>query len=30
VTWGCISLQNPDLEDLYDRIEVGTLIVILP
>jgi lipoprotein-anchoring transpeptidase ErfK/SrfK len=30
LTWGCISLQNPDLEDLYDRVEIGTPVIILP
>jgi hypothetical protein len=30
LTWGCLSLQNPDLEDLYDRVEVGTTVIILP
>ena len=30
LTWGCLSLPNNDLEDLYDRVSVGTPIVILP
>ena len=30
LTWGCITLQNPELEDLYDRVEVGTPVIILP
>jgi hypothetical protein len=30
LTWGCLSLQNADLEDLYDRIEIGTPVLILP
>ena len=30
LTWGCISLQNRDLEDLYDRVEMGTSVVIYP
>jgi len=30
LTWGCITLQNPDLEDLYDRVQVGTRVIILP
>jgi hypothetical protein len=30
LTWGCISLQNPELIDLYDRVEVGTQVIILP
>jgi len=30
LTWGCLTLQNDDLEDLYDRVPVGTPVVILP
>jgi hypothetical protein len=30
LTWGCISLQNVDLDDLYGRVPVGTTILILP
>jgi murein L,D-transpeptidase YafK len=30
VTWGCLSLQKNDLEDLYDRVPVGTPILIVP
>jgi hypothetical protein len=30
LTWGCISLQNKDLDDLYGRIQLGTVILILP
>jgi murein L,D-transpeptidase YafK len=30
LTWGCLSLQNPELIDLYDRVTVGTPIVIFP
>jgi murein L,D-transpeptidase YafK len=30
VTWGCLSLQNEDVEDLYARVPVGTTIVIRP
>ncbi|CAN5160797.1 hypothetical protein BH09BAC5_BH09BAC5_23990 [soil metagenome] len=29
LTWGCISLQNEELDDLYQRVPVGTTIVIL-
>ena len=27
-TWGCISLQNPDIEDLVTLVPVGTLVLI--
>ena len=27
-TWGCISLQNPDIEDLVGLVPVGTLVLI--
>ncbi|HTL82700.1 MAG TPA: L,D-transpeptidase family protein [Bacteroidia bacterium] len=30
LTWGCISLQNTDLNDLYDRVDLKTRVVILP
>lgn len=30
LTWGCLSLQNEDLEDLYERVPVGTALVIRP
>lgn len=30
LTWGCISLQNPDLEDLHDRVAIGAPVIILP
>jgi murein L,D-transpeptidase YafK len=30
LTWGCISMQNKDLDDLYNRIPIGTRIIILP
>lgn len=30
LTWGCISVQNPELNDLYERVPLGTTIVILP
>jgi murein L,D-transpeptidase YafK len=30
LTWGCISVQNGELDDLYSRVNVGTRIVIYP
>ncbi|MGD9201828.1 MAG: peptidoglycan DD-metalloendopeptidase family protein [Chitinispirillia bacterium] len=30
LTWGCISMQNGDIESLYGHIPVGTKILILP
>lgn len=30
LTWGCITLENPDVEDLYDRVGIKTRVVILP
>ena len=30
LTWGCISVQNTELEDLYKRVPLGTTVVILP
>lgn len=30
LTWGCISVQNTDLDDLYKRVKVGTRIVVFP
>lgn len=30
LTWGCISMQNGDLDKFYELIPVGTRIVILP
>lgn len=30
LTWGCISMQNEDLDQFYDKIPVGTLIFIYP
>ncbi len=29
LTWGCISVQNSELDDLYNRVPVGTTIIIL-
>ncbi len=28
ITWGCISLQNVDVEDVYDRVGIQTRIII--
>jgi lipoprotein-anchoring transpeptidase ErfK/SrfK len=30
VSSGCIRLTNEDIEDLYDRVTVGTRVVVLP
>lgn len=30
LTWGCISVQNPDLERLVEATPVGTVVMILP
>jgi lipoprotein-anchoring transpeptidase ErfK/SrfK len=30
VSSGCIRLQNADVEDLYERIGVGTKVIVLP
>jgi hypothetical protein len=30
ITWGCISMQNEDVEDVYDRIGLQTRIIIKP
>lgn len=30
VSSGCIRLTNADIEDLYDRVQVGTRVVVLP
>jgi lipoprotein-anchoring transpeptidase ErfK/SrfK len=30
VSSGCIRLTNPDIEDLYSRVSVGTRVVVLP
>jgi lipoprotein-anchoring transpeptidase ErfK/SrfK len=30
VSSGCIRLVNADIEDLYDRVQVGTRVVVLP
>jgi lipoprotein-anchoring transpeptidase ErfK/SrfK len=30
VSSGCIHLTNADIEDLYDRVQIGTRVVVLP
>ena len=30
ITWGCISMQNSDVEDVYDRVGLQTRIIINP
>jgi lipoprotein-anchoring transpeptidase ErfK/SrfK len=30
VSSGCIRLTNADIEDLYNRVQVGTRVVVLP
>lgn len=30
LTWGCISMRNPDVDALYDLVEVGIPIWVLP
>jgi lipoprotein-anchoring transpeptidase ErfK/SrfK len=30
VSSGCIRLTNPDIEDLYGRVNIGTRVVVLP
>lgn len=29
-TWGCIALRNEDMEDVWQRVDVGTVIEIRP
>ncbi|NJM90637.1 MAG: murein L,D-transpeptidase [Hydrococcus sp. RU_2_2] len=29
-TWGCISLKNQDVDELYQFVRVGTLVEIVP
>ena len=29
-SYGCIRMSNQDILDLYDRVEVGTPVVMLP
>ena len=30
LTWGCISLQNEDLDRIYDLVDLGTPVLVLP
>lgn len=30
LTWGCISVQNTELDDLYKRVSVGNRIIVYP
>ena len=29
-TWGCISLKNHDVDELYSVIQIGTVVTIIP
>lgn len=29
-TWGCVALDNPDIEELYKAVEMGTPVKIVP
>jgi hypothetical protein len=29
-TWGCVALENEDIEELYQAIPVGTPVTIKP
>lgn len=29
-TWGCPSLKNQDVNEIYEVVQVGTLVEILP
>lgn len=29
-TWGCVSLKNKDVDEIYDVIQVGTIVEIIP
>ena len=29
-TWGCISLKNHDVDELYSAIQIGTFVTIIP
>lgn len=29
-TWGCISLKNKDVDEIYSVVEVGTIVTIIP
>jgi hypothetical protein len=30
VSSGCVGMLNEDVQDLYDRVQVGTRVVVLP
>jgi lipoprotein-anchoring transpeptidase ErfK/SrfK len=29
VSWGCIRMHNKDIMEIYDRVGVGTLVVLM-
>jgi murein L,D-transpeptidase YafK len=29
-TWGCVALENADIKELFDAVQVGTLVTIRP
>jgi len=29
-TWGCVALENADMKELFDSVELGTPVTILP
>jgi len=29
-TWGCVALENEDIKELYEVVEIGTLVAIKP
>jgi murein L,D-transpeptidase YafK len=29
-TWGCIALDNDDIDELFDLVPVGTMVKVLP
>jgi len=29
-TWGCVALENADIKELFDAVEIGTPVTILP
>lgn len=30
ITWGCVSMMNHQIDDIYDEIPVGTVVYIMP
>ena len=30
LTWGCISMKNQELDELYDKLPLGTTVIIVP